>query len=197
MRSGLLTTVAAGALALGTLAATSGTAMAHNGHSEGRSDGQPDTRVSSRDRAFLEHAAEGAYFEITGGLLAAASAETPEVRALGAKLASDHTAELATLFVVAAAYGVTVPGDMTDEQHGMLAKVAAEPGLEFDDEFTELAIKDHRHDTAAFKAEERKGRSAGIRAFARETIPELKQHLAAAKAANKVVERLEHDTENP
>ncbi|HEY8199822.1 MAG TPA: DUF4142 domain-containing protein [Actinomycetota bacterium] len=202
LRNRLLTAAAAGAVALGMVAGTAATATAHSGGSGGSGgnhdpDGQPDTRLSGRDRAFLRHAAEGAYFEIAAGLFAAAAAVTPEVQALGAKIAADHTGELATVMALAAAYGVSLPGDMTSAQHDRLLQVAAEPGLSFDDEYTELEVKVHRRNIAAFRSEARRGRNDDVQAFARETIPELKEHLDAARAANEVVERQEHNTERP
>jgi putative membrane protein len=223
MKSHLLATLAAGAIALGTL---SGTAIAHgdvgdrSGSRSGtglssrdrnliRSDSRfigsdsrfigsdsrnrgfvaSDTLLSSRDRRFIRKAARGAYFEIAAGQLAATKAVTPEVQALGTRLAADHTTGLASIAALAETHDVLLPETMSNDQQDELADVSSLDGLDFDVAFTELAKHDHREDIADFRREARKGRNAEIRAFAKAAIPVLKEHLAAAKATNDVVEQ--------
>jgi putative membrane protein len=190
MRNRLLTGVTASAMAFGVVAAGAEPAMAHWVSHRGASaaDDQGRSDLSRRDRSFLRDAARGAYFEIAGGQLAATEAATPEVRALGTQIAADHTAELARIQALAAAVGVTLPTAMSDRQQDKLERVAAEPGLELDDEYTELMVKDHRKDIAAFRSQVRKGRNDGVQAFAKDTIPELKAHWMAARATNDAVE---------
>src|SRR5919206_3252161 len=97
-RTGLLATVAAAAVAFGT---TSAPALAHD-------DGGRHSRMShlsSNDKAFLREAARGAYAEVAGGTVAAMRGTTTEVRALGERLATDHSAELVTLRALADKYG--------------------------------------------------------------------------------------------
>lgn len=220
MRKELLATLAAAAIALGTM---SGTAIAHgNGDRSGSESGVQlsnqdreaireairsitqlyrdrdvfavtlDTGLSSRDRRFIEKAAEGARFEIAVGQLAAQKAMTSEVKALGTRLAADHTTALAALTALAEPYGVPVPETMSDHQQDKLAELtelAALGNLDFDDAFTHLAKKDHREDIAAFRREARKGRNPDVRSFAEASMPLLKQHLMAAKATSDVVEQ--------
>lgn len=189
MRNRLLTGVAASAMALGVAAGGAEPAMAHWGsHHSWDTGDQTGSDLSRRDRAFLRDAARGAYFEIAGGQLAAASAVTPEVRALGTKIAAEHTTGLARIQALAATHGVTLPTAMSERQQDKLDRVAAESGLELDDEYTEILVKDHRKDIAAFRTQARRGRNDDVQAFARDTIPELKAHWTAAKAANDVVE---------
>jgi putative membrane protein len=221
MKNELLATLAAAAMALGTM---SGTAIAH-GDMDDRSGSESGTRLSSedrdvirdvvrdvirsdnllssrnqdlfasdaglssRDRRFIRKAAEGAYFEIAAGRMAATKGATAEVQALGTRLAADHTAGLTAIVALAETYAVHLPDTMSDEQQDVLDRVARRDGLRFDDAFTELAKKDHRQDLAAFRRQVRKGRNAEVRAFAEATIPVLKGHLAAAKVVNAVVEQ--------
>ena len=237
MRNKLLATLAAAAIALGTM---SGTAIAHRDVVD-RSDSEsgtrlssadrdvirPDTRLSSadrevisdairsdarllsrnrdfvasdvrlssRDRRFVRKASGGAYFEIAAGQMAATKAVTPEVQALGTRLAADHTTRLADVVALGETYAVPIRETMSDDQEDELTELSALDGLEFDDAFTELAKKDHRQDIADFRRQARKGRNAEIRSFSEATIPLLKEHLAAARAANDVVEQLQDEQE--
>ena len=156
-------------------------------------DGNESTSTSTlshRDISFLKSASQGNIFEITGGTMAAILSVTPEGKALGMKLASDHTAAQVGLAALAEKYGVTLPTTMSDEQSSELADVGAVTGAHFDDEYSELEMQDHTQDIKAFKTEVKKGRNADVRTFAAASLPLLETHLALSTAVNDVVEAL-------
>src|SRR5439155_10877078 len=132
----------------------------------------------------------GNIFEITGGTMAAMQSVTPEGKALGLKLASDHTAAQVGLAVLAAKYGVSLPATMSDEQSSELADVGSITGLHFDDEYSEVEMQDHTQDIKDFRTEVNRGRNADVRTFAAASLPVLQTHLALSAAVNDVVEAL-------
>jgi len=156
----------------------------------GGNESTSTSTLSHRDISFLKSASQGNIFEITGGTMAAIQSVTPEGKALGMKLASDHTAAQVSLAALAEKYGVTLPTTMSDEQSSELADVGAVTGAHFDDEYSELEMQDHTQDIKAFKTEVKKGRNPDVRAFAAASLPVLQAHLALSTAVNEFVEAL-------
>ncbi|HWD71840.1 MAG TPA: DUF4142 domain-containing protein [Actinomycetota bacterium] len=186
MRTRILAGTTGAVLALSLIAAPAVAGDRHRGGDESKST----SPLSRRDISFLRSASQGNIFEITGGTMAATQSVTPESRALGLKLASDHTAAQVSLAALAARYGVSLPATMSDEQSSELAGVASTTGARFDDEYSELEVQDHTQDIKDFKTEIKKGRNADVRTFAAASLPLLQTHLALSAAVNDVVEAL-------
>jgi len=164
-------------------------ALARDRHrEEKRSKGT--SMLSRQDIDFLKSASRGNLFEVAGGTMAAAQSVTPEGKALGLKLASDHTMAEANLAVLAAKYDVPLPTTTSDQQADELVTVGSITGLHFDDEYSELEVQDHLQDIKDFKTEVKKGRNPDVRAFAAASLPVLQAHLALSTAVNEVVEAL-------
>jgi putative membrane protein len=153
----------------------------HHGDHRGVKASEDSSTLSHQDNDFLKAASQGNIFEVVGGTMAAAQAVTPEGKALGLKLVSDHTIAEAGLVIL------TV---MSDKQAAELEDVVSNTGLHFDDEYSELEVQDHIQDIKDFKTEVNEGRNADVRAFAAASLPMLEMHLAAAMAVNDVVEAL-------
>ena len=150
----------------------------------------PATSLSGGDVDFLKSAAEGDYFQIAVGQLAASRAADAGTAAFGTKLASDHTAALAVLKALATKYGVALPTAMSEEQGKELADAGGNSGLHFDDELVELEVSAHQQDISDFTAEASDGFNTDVRALAAASLPMLQAHLAAAEAANAAIEQL-------
>jgi len=181
----ILTVCAAAVLAFSLVASP---ALARDRHRGNESN--DNSTLSRRDIEFLKSASQGNIFEITGGTMAAQQAVTADGKALGLKLASDHTGAQAALEVLAAKYGVSLPTTMSDEQASELADVGSITGLHFDDEYSELEVQDHQQDIKDFRTEVKKGRNADVRAFAAASIPVLQMHLDLSNAVSDVVEAM-------
>ena len=159
-------------------------ALARDRHrEEKRSKGT--SMLSRQDIDFLKSASRGNLFEVAGGTIAAAQSVTPEGKALGLKLASDHTMAEANLAVLAAKYDVPLPTTTSDQQADELVTVGSITGLHFDDEYSELEVQDHLQDIKDFKTEVKKGRNPDVRAFAAASLPVLLFGLFADKHNHK------------
>jgi putative membrane protein len=184
---------AAGAAAL-VLSLIASPALGHGDGDRGRhghrGDGRRGAEVSSRDVTFLKEAAQGDLFEIVGGQMAQARAVSNEAKALGTRLASDHTMALQALTILAGTLDVTLPSQMSDEQTSELADLGSASGLDFDHAYAKMEVEDHHHDISDFRTEVRKGSSTQVRAFAAVSLPMLGLHLVLSEQTSEAVDRM-------
>ncbi|KLD73569.1 membrane protein, partial [Xanthomonas hyacinthi DSM 19077] len=57
-------------------------------------------------------------------------------------------------------------------------------GAAFDKEFAKVMVADHQKAVAIFEVEVEKGSNKDLQAFAKKTLPTLKEHLKMARALN-------------
>ena len=132
---------------------------------------------------FAIRAATGGMMEVVLGELAQQKATHPDVRSLAQTITNDHRAANKELIDIAGAKGVTLPTDMTSEQHQHHARLEGLSGAEFDRAYVQMMIDDHAQDIALFEAKANAVSSDAFRAFAQKTLPALRKHLDMARAA--------------
>src|ERR1019366_5422672 len=135
------------------------------------------TSVSTADKDFILAAAQGGMTEVKLGELAAQNGKRDDVKAFGQRMVKDHTAINDDLKVLAAQKGVTLPDSLDAKHQGMVDKMAAMTGSEFDDAYIAGMIKDHKKDAKAFKAESASTTDADIKSFLDKSIPTVEAHL--------------------
>lgn len=136
--------------------------------------------VASADRDFIAKAIKGDNSEIMLGGVAQQQGATPDMRAFGAMLVTDHTKARDQAIAVAHDLGVTPPTGAMAEADAERAKLALLSGASFDREFAKYMVNDHRQDIADFQTEVRNGHGAAA-ALARKSLPVLRKHLSAAE----------------
>lgn len=131
---------------------------------------------------FIRHASMSDLFEIQSGQLAETKAGSENARALGKKLADDHTAARQELMMLAQGAGINAePPESLDERHQkMIDQLAAADGTEFDKTFATIQAQAHRESLALFQAYAANGDNEQLRAFAMKGIPVLQAHLDMA-----------------
>ena len=139
--------------------------------------------LSSHDIAFMEMAAEQDLFQIAAGTFASSNATTPEVKALGARVASDDTSALQALRVLATDLGVNLPTAVSGERHGEMQDLTDKSGVDFDRAYAALEVRVLQHSTSQFKEEASDGTDAQVRDFATASLPMLDQQLTLARQA--------------
>ncbi len=60
-------------------------------------------------------------------------------------------------------------------------KLSKSSGAEFDRQYANAMVKDHKEDVKEFSKEADKGKDPDVRAFASKTLPTLKEHLKMAQ----------------
>jgi len=135
-----------------------------------------DTAVAAADKDFILAAAQGGMTEVKLGELAAQKGLRDDVKAFGQMMVKDHTAINDDLKALAAQKGVTLPDSLDAKHQGMVDKMAALTGSEFDDAYVAAMIKGHKKDAKAFKAEAAATTDADIKTFLDNSIPVVEAH---------------------
>jgi putative membrane protein len=136
-----------------------------------------ETSVSMADTNFILAAAQGGMTEVKLGELAARNGMRDDVKEFGQMMVKDHTAINTDLKALAAQKGVALPDSLDAKHQGMVDKLAALTGSEFDDAYIKGMIKAHQKDAKAFKAESATTQDPDIKSFLDKSIPVVNAHL--------------------
>ncbi len=118
------------------------------------SSGAPGmTAQMIRDKMFLRKAVAGGLAEVQLGLLAVQKAESPEVKAFGQKMVTDHSALNEDLRPIADTLGVMLPKKISKEDQAEYDKLSGLSGIDFDTEYLTFMVKDHHQDLREFREE--------------------------------------------
>ena len=184
-----LLTLALSAVAQGTSPATS-SGSAAGGPGANMSTSSNASKSSSKggqldhaDRKFLEEAAKGGLAEVEMGQLASERGESPEVKQFGQRMVQDHGKANDQLKQLAQSKGIEIP-TQTDKSHQKkMEKLQKLNGAQFDKQYMDDMVKDHKKDVKDFDKEARKAKDPDVKNFAAQTAPTLKEHLQMAQAA--------------
>lgn len=130
---------------------------------------------------FLVQASIGNLQEISSGKLAAQKAVNIKVRAFGNRMVTDHGKAEAQLLALAKKKGYNLPPNATSNvvEDPMLVK--ATDG-KFDKLYVHMMVPGHRSAAGLYQRYAIAGKDPEIKAFARQTLPIIKSHLADIKA---------------
>ena len=134
------------------------------------------------DASFYRHAAQGGMAEVELANLALKKSEDPAVKDFAARMVKDHTAANDKLRSVAASKNVTLPSHESVNEAATKAKLEVLSGSTFDKAYIKDMVKDHEKDVAEFRREAKSGQDPDARAYASETLPTLKEHLAKIRS---------------
>jgi putative membrane protein len=132
---------------------------------------------SVQDIKFLQTSAAGDLFEIQGGKVALAKAQTATTRAYAQKLVTDHTKSLADTRTIAKALSITLPSQPLPPMRQALAEVGSHSGMSFDVAYLKEEVTDHFGDIAGAIKEVERGSNARIKGSAAMELPMLRSHL--------------------
>jgi len=141
------------------------------------------TAIGSAERKFMTEAAMGGIVEVEGGQLAAKKAMVPEVKAFGQRMVQDHGKANEELKRIASGKGVQLPAQLDRKHRGDLDRLAKLSGADFDREYMEHMVKDHKQDIAEFQKAAKDLKDADVKQFASSKLPTLEEHLRMAEQA--------------
>jgi len=136
------------------------------------------------DSAFVTSSIEGDTAEIAIGQLASTKGSTKAARDLGQMVVTDHGAHKQKLIDLANTAGIAVPTEPAADGHANLLKLQKLSGAEFDKTFAQMLVDSHHKGIAKNEKQAASG-DPQTAALAKETLPVLKKHLAAAEALAK------------
>ncbi|WDF55672.1 DUF4142 domain-containing protein [Mucilaginibacter sp. KACC 22063] len=138
---------------------------------------KPDTMTTN----FITKASIGNLQEVAAGKLAAQKAQNTQVKSFGTRMVTDHTTAQNKLLQIIKSSGLKLPPAATGNTvpDDMLVKAT---GSTFDKMYVHMMVPDHRKTVLLFQTYAINGKDPQLKAFAQQTLPILKQHLASITA---------------
>jgi putative membrane protein len=143
----------------------------------------PDNKGGTpTDAAFVTNASGAGVSEVKLSELAAANASSAKVKTFAQHMITDHTKagdELKKLAGGTPGYAIAeAPPPASQKDLDALSRLK---GTDFDKEYAKVMVADHEKAVAIFEVEAEKGSNKELQAFAKKTLPTLKEHLKMAK----------------
>ncbi len=141
---------------------------------------QEVTGITADPATFVKMAAQGGLTEVALGKIAMTKGRDPSVRAFGERMVKDHGTANAELSGIAKNKGIEAPSAL-DSQHQMIVDKLSAKGADFDKAYSIQMMAGHDKTLALFEAAT-KSSDAELAAFAKKTLPTLKEHKRLAQA---------------
>ena len=134
---------------------------------------QPDTSTLN----FIQKASTAGMKEVKAGKMAASKAASNNVKSFANRMVTDHTKANDQLMqlIKSKNWNIMPPPDAETDPDGMLAGAS---GTAFDKTYVSMMVQDHQKAVALFENAASTAPDPDIKAFAKQTLPTLQQHLA-------------------
>jgi putative membrane protein len=146
-----------------------------------RQGDQTTTDTGTGDQHFVDKAASAGMAEVKLGQVAIQNAINPMVRQFAEQMVRDHLRANRELMSLASRKGITVPRTMDQKHQECMNKLMKSKGNDFDRQYVDAMVKDHKEAVSLFKKQSEDGRDSDLKAFAANTLPTLKHHLQMAQ----------------
>ncbi len=129
-------------------------------------------------RYFIIQASIGNLQEIALGRLAARQATSPDVKAFAGRMIADHTRAETQLVQLIKSRGFQIPDEALaiPAEDPMLKNL---PGKDFDRVYVHMMASGHGQTVQLFEGYALTGADPDVKAFAQESLPVIKEHLAS------------------
>lgn len=133
------------------------------------------------DAEFAVEAADGSLMEVQLGTLALTKASSPEVKQFAQMMVDEHGKANNELKSLAQQKNITLPTVMGNERKKEYDNLSEKSGAEFDKEYMDLMVKDHKEDIEEFEEQSEESEDAEIKAWASSKVSTLRKHLQEAE----------------
>lgn len=140
-----------------------------------------DDNKMEKDAEFAVKAASGGMMEVELGRLALTNGQSAAVKQFGQGMIDDHSKANEELKAWAQAKNVTLPTTPDEDKQDKIRKLSEKTGADFDREYMDFMVKDHKDDIDLFKDQAEKGGDAELKAWAQGKVPTLEHHLTMAQ----------------
>lgn len=137
--------------------------------------------IDDGDAKFAVKAADGGLMEVELGNLAQQKATNQRVKDFGAMMVRDHSKVNDNLRSMATARNISIPATMGEDKMKMVNDLREKNGADFDREYIDHMVSDHKDDVSLFEDMANNGKDEGLRSFASTTLPILRAHLDSAQ----------------
>jgi len=134
------------------------------------------------DAEFAVEAANGGMMGVKMGELAQMNGSSADVKEFGKLMVDDHGQANEELKSLAAQKNIMLPTTLGNDMQQKYDEMAKKTGKEFDKEYVDMMVKDHKKDIDAFKEEANEGKDVDMKAFAAKTLPTLEMHMQRIQA---------------
>ena len=145
------------------------------------------SKLPGGEERFMKEAASGGLMEVELGKFAAEKGSHQRVKEFGKRMQADHSKANAQLKKIASSKDVDLPTQPSGEHKSTMDKLTKLSGAEFDREYMEAMVDDHKEDIEKFQTQAEKGKDPELKKFASETLPILKKHLELAQSTEKQI----------
>ena len=114
--------------------------------------GQSQGAASSEAREFINHMAIAGLAEVQLGEMAAKQASSPDVKAFGQMMVTDHSQANKELARVASQLNVQLPTDLDEKHNSLKTKLSNLQGAEFDREYMNAMVEGHQEVASQLRA---------------------------------------------
>lgn len=144
-----------------------------------------DTTNLEYDTEFAVSAADAGMLEVQLGTLALTKATKSVVKQLGQNMIDDHTKANDELKALTQSKNITLPTSLSDKHQKKYSDLSEKSGTDFDKEYIDLMVKDHKDVVDMFKKAFEKCNDADLKAWAAGKISALEHHLSMAENIQK------------
>ena len=147
-----------------------------------------DSSLPHRDTEFLKKVAADGMAEVQLAQLAQRKAMHAEVKQFADRMVADHSKANDEVKALASGNGVELPAALDRKHEKLMKKLDGLAGGDFDREYMEHMVKDHRTDLKAFRKEAKAKDRNDVTEFASRTAPVIFEHLRMAQKTYDVAE---------
>ena len=153
----------------------------------GESSKESKSKITSGEERFMKEAASAGLMEVELGKVAAEKGSHQRVKEFGKRMQTDHSKANTQLKKIASSKGVDLPTEPSGEHKSTMDKLTKLSGAEFDREYMDAMVDDHKEDIEKFQTQADKGKDPELKKFASENLPILKKHLELAQSTEKQI----------
>jgi putative membrane protein len=130
---------------------------------------------------FAVAVADAGMMEVQLATLALSKATSGKVKEFAQMMIDDHTKANEELRALAQKKNITLPTTLSDKHQKKYTEMSEKTGADFDKEYCELMLKDHRDVVDLFKKAQQSSRDPEFKSWASEKLPTLEHHLSMAE----------------
>lgn len=137
--------------------------------------------LSQSDEQAVRNVEQANLAEVQMGKIAQQNASATVVKNLGKRMADDHAMLEINVKNWAKDHAVTLPTEVAAQDQTEIDKFKALTGKDFDKQFTQLMLVDHKNDIAALTAKVENTANPDLKSMLKGVLPILENHLRAAE----------------
>jgi putative membrane protein len=142
---------------------------------DGGGEGMTADRDGTDPGSFVKKAAQGGMTEVALSKAAATKSQDAKVRKFASQMVADHGKANDELASIAKKKGLDVPRSLDSEHQAVVQRINNQSGADFDAAYSKQMVSDHEKTVALFEGGT-KSADPELAAFARKTLPTLKEH---------------------